>query len=342
MMRFSLLLLLVGLGLLGCSRPATNQSTTQPSTPPRKGVYALGRLEPASTVLKIAAPSGNEGNCIAELLVHEGDDVSQGQLLARMDTFLRRTAVVEEARARLEVAKARLAQIQAGSKQGTIEAAKASVESARHERDTRLREWTRIEQAKRTNSVSDTDVDDARFASDRAEQNLKMAIANLNAVEEIRQVDIDAQQAEIAVTASVLQTAIANRDAAEVRAPVAGRILKIYSRTGEQVSQQRLLEMGQVERMQGVAEVFEGDLLHVKLGQKATVELDSTGLKLAARVCEVGHIVARKVVLTNDPVSDTDARVVEVRLDLDEAHPDEVRRLSNARIRVHIELGSGQ
>ena len=38
--------------------------------------------------------------------------------------------------------------------------------------------------------------------------------------------------------------------------------------------------------------------------------------------------------LTNDPVSDTDARVVEVRVDLDAAHLERVARLSNARVEI--------
>jgi HlyD family secretion protein len=50
--------------------------------------------------------------------------------------------------------------------------------------------------------------------------------------------------------------------------------------------------------------------------------------------------VARKIVLTNDPVSDTDARVVEVRIDLEPESARRVERLSNARVEVFIEPGS--
>jgi HlyD family secretion protein len=43
-------------------------------------------------------------------------------------------------------------------------------------------------------------------------------------------------------------------------------------------------------------------------------------------------------VLTNDPVSDTDARVVEVRIDLKSDQIESVARLSNARVEVTILL----
>jgi hypothetical protein len=36
-------------------------------------------------------------------------------------------------------------------------------------------------------------------------------------------------------------------------------------------------------------------------------------------VVEIGHVVARKRGLTNDPVSDADARIFEVRIDLEQA-----------------------
>lgn len=50
------------------------------------------------------------------------------------------------------------------------------------------------------------------------------------------------------------------------------------------------------------------------------------------------NLVARKVVLTNDPVSDTDARIVEVRIQLDPEHLEYVARLSNSRVEVGIRL----
>jgi hypothetical protein len=43
-------------------------------------------------------------------------------------------------------------------------------------------------------------------------------------------------------------------------------------------------------------------------------------------------------VLTNDPVSDTDARVVEVRIDLNSDQIESVTRLSNARVEITILL----
>ena len=71
---------------------------------------------------------------------------------------------------------------------------------------------------------------------------------------------------------------------------------------------------------------------------KATIRIDSSGHQIDGTVIEIGNLVSRKVVLTNDPVSDTDARVVEVRIDLNLDQIESVARLSNARVEVTILL----
>jgi HlyD family secretion protein len=99
-----------------------------------------------------------------------------------------------------------------------------------------------------------------------------------------------------------------------------------------------VLELGDVREMQAVAEVFEADVSLLREGLSAEVVVDGSGDRLTGRVVEIGHLVARKVVLTNDPVSDTDARVVEVRVSLDAESSARVARLSNARVEVKISL----
>ncbi len=96
--------------------------------------------------------------------------------------------------------------------------------------------------------------------------------------------------------------------------------------------------MGAVDDMQAVAEVFEADIPLIRIGQKAEVVVDSSGENLLGKVVEIGHLVARKIVLTNDPVSDTDARVIEVRIQLTEGDRQRVERLSNSRVEVRIQL----
>ena len=117
-------------------------------------------------------------------------------------------------------------------------------------------------------------------------------------------------------------------------------MLRILTYPGERIDPAGLLELANVGVMQAVAEVYEGDVSLLRTGLRAKVVLDASGEELFGVVAEIGNAVARKIVLTNDPVSDTDARVVEVRIDLEAESARRVERLSNARVEVFIDLGS--
>ncbi|MEG4347719.1 HlyD family efflux transporter periplasmic adaptor subunit [Microcoleus sp. A003_D6] len=93
----------------------------------RKGVTALGRLTPQGEVINLSAPSASEGARIELLQVEEGDRVSQGQIIAVLDTRDRLQAILEQADKEVKVKQAELAKVQAGAKTGQIGAGKAEV-----------------------------------------------------------------------------------------------------------------------------------------------------------------------------------------------------------------------
>ena len=103
------------------------QEVVTPIQPVVKTVTALGRLEPNGEVIKLSAPTANEGNRVEELLVKEGDRVKAGQVIAIMDSRDRLQASLDEAQRQVQVAKSRLAQVKAGAKQGEIAARQATV-----------------------------------------------------------------------------------------------------------------------------------------------------------------------------------------------------------------------
>lgn len=82
----------VVLAALVSGRPQKPPAAVLPAPPPAErspeAVAALGRLEPAGDVRRLAAPISGIGGSprITRLLVEEGDTVRRGQLLARFDT----------------------------------------------------------------------------------------------------------------------------------------------------------------------------------------------------------------------------------------------------------------
>lgn len=309
------------------------------AAPAIRRIHALGRLEPRGTVLSISAPSGNDGATVEKMLVTEGQDVSVGELLAVLDVADRRQAAVSEAEARWNVARAGLDQIRAGAKAGDIGAQAVLVRKMDTELIVARKELERARRLASKQALPEEAFDQKQLAFDRGELECQRARAQLESLREVRAVDVRLQEMEVAVAASSLARAKAEFAASQVRSQVAGRVLKIHSRPGERISDRGILQIGDVTHMQAVAEIFEGDLQSVRVGQPAFIRLTSTGEELVGKVEHIGLLVARKDVLSNDPVSDTDARVLEVRVNLDPADIRKVERMSNARVEVAIDLG---
>lgn len=304
----------------------------------RVAVHSLGRLEPASRILELAPESGNEGATIRELLVREGQDVAEGATLAILDNQTRREASVREARAALAAAQARLAQVKAGAKVGDLAAQQAAVSLAEQQAMVARRELARAKELHDRKALTIEELDTKQWELDRILIEQQRAAGLLASLREIRDTDVEAAAAEVARTEALLAFAETQLSAATLRAPVDGRILRIHNRPGERLSTDGVIELGDVRQMQAVAEVFEADVSLIQEGFKADVVLDGSGDLLQGTVVEIGQMVARKVVLTNDPVSDTDARVVEVRVSLDAESSARVARLSNSRVEVTIHL----
>jgi HlyD family secretion protein len=315
--------------------PARDVSES-PEAPMR--ISSLGRLEPKGRIIQVTAPSGNESARVEHLYVAEGDDVRAGQLLARMDPHKRRLAEVAEAEAKLAAAKGRLDQIKAGARAGDIGARLEEVQLLATQLKVAQRELDRAELLRGRSVISVEEFDAKKWQIDRLTIEHRRAEQLLASVREVRDIDVRVQELEVAAAVAAVERARSNLEASDVFAPSAGRILKIHTRPGEKIGERGLLEMGDVANMQAVAEVFEGDVGDVRVGQQAEVRLAGDAKVYVGVVSTAGHLVARKVVLTNDPVSDTDARVVEVRIDLRPADAAALSQLANARVEVLIEV----
>jgi HlyD family secretion protein len=320
------------------SRPPNLPSSSQASVAGTR-IHTLGRLEPNGRMRIVAAPSGNEGASVRKLLVMEGDDVSPGQLLAVLDNHPRREAALAEAESRVYLAQAKLAQVRAGAKAGDIDAQRTAVSIAKRQVEESRRQYERGNNLLGRNAIAPEELEKLRWSHEKSQLELGKAEHLLASIEEVRETDVRLAEKEVAVAKAVAARAAADVEAAQVRAPSAGRVLALLTREGERISDQGLLKLGDVGSMHAVAEVFEADIRKVRLGGNAEVILESTGERFPAKVVELGHAVARKAILTNDPVSDTDARIVEVRVQLTASDSVALARLSHARVEVSIVVG---
>lgn len=168
------------------------------------------------------------------------------------------------------------------------------------------------------------------------EQQIQENQAMLSAVTEIRPVDLQIAQDEVMTAKANVERTQAELELSYVRAPHAGRILKIHTFPGELVENEGILEIGNIQKMYVKAEVYETDISRVKLGQSVTIKTDKMLGDLEGTVEEIGWKVGRQDVLGTDPVVDTDARVVEVKISLDHLSSTKVNRLTNLKVNVII------
>lgn len=139
---------------------------------------------------------------------------------------------------------------------------------------------------------------------------------------------------KVEVTKAELQRAEADLELARVRAPINGRVLKIHAYPGERVGMDGILELGNTDEMYAVAEVYESDIGRVRTGQRATVTSPALGEQIHGTVERIGAKVGKMDVLDEDPAAKTDARVVEVRIRLDDSK--RVAGLANLKVDVRI------
>lgn len=371
-------LLLFGLGatlMLRHRTEARRQAQEQAALPPPQQVKvaALGRIEPAGQVIRVAA---SDTGRLDRLLVKQGDRVQAGQILGYLDRYGVRRAERDYAASQLAEARAQLAADSALGKAQVTEAqarvtqvdgpqtaAIAAQEGAMQSLQAQLRgatlELTRFQALHQAGALAGQDLDRQQATVDRLRADLASATATRQRLQTSRTTDLQQAQAQQTVAqanarrnqilsrvesaAKNLALATAQLELTVIRAPQAGQVLAIYTRPGEAVSptQAQVIALGNTDQMEVVAEVYESDIPRVKLGQSATITSRNGAFseRLRGTVTEVGLQIAKNNILDDDPAANADARVVEVRLKLDQSPV--VKGLTNLQVDVAIDITSG-
>ncbi len=126
--------------------------------------------------------------------------------------------------------------------------------------------------------------------------------------------------------------------AAEVRSPLDGRLIRIYSWPGMKETDQGLAIIGRTNRMQVWAQVFQTDINRLRIGQTAEVtpETGSFIRPLRARLTSIiGQVSARDIFATSGN-NDVNARVILVKLDLEPREQPQLERLSGLNVIVRF------
>ena len=180
-----------------------------------------------------------------------------------------------------------------------------------------------------------------KAAVERVEAELANARAELKRSEELRDGDFvseshrDQWLLKVQVARAELNGARAEFERALVRSPVDGVVVKVHARAGERVGPKGILEVGRIDEMFAIAEVYETDIGGIRVGQRATVTSPVLSGPITGQVEWINLKVGKLDVLGSDPAARTDARVVEVEVRLDEGHL--VSGLTNLQVEVEFE-----
>jgi HlyD family secretion protein len=359
------------------SRPIQH-SIAVSAAPTVETVSALGRLEPEGEEIQVFAPTSSEGARVGNLRVSHAQQIRKGDVIAVLDTYERRQAALQEAQEQLRVAQARLEQVEAGAKSGEIRAQAQVVDRQQVELQTETLAQTatiarlqaelrnaeledrRYQTLYTEGAVSASLRDGKQLTADTVRQQLNEAQANLSRIQssrqkqvaqaqatldqiaEVRPVDVKVVRSQVAQAQASVMRAQAELNLATVRSPQDGQVLKIHTRPGELVGAQGIISLGQTQRMVAVAEVYELDISRIRAGQSATVTSKNNAFSevLRGKVVEVGLRISKQDVLNTDPAAQFDARVVEVKVLLDESSSRRVSGLTNLSLQVAIAVKS--
>ncbi len=120
----------------------------------------------------------------------------------------------------------------------------------------------------------------------------------------------------------------------ELKTPITGIVLRINTRVGERPGSEGVIEVGANRTMEALIEVYESDVIRIKVGQVVNLTSENGGFKgtLSGQVMLISPQVRQRKVLSTDPTGDADARVVEVRVSLDSRSAALVKQFTGMKV----------
>jgi HlyD family secretion protein len=267
-------------------------------------IGALGRLQPSRGILAVGVPPGNT---LLAVLVKRGDVVQRGMpLLTIQDTAQNRLEI--------DLAELDLKEV-ATATQKAIDIKQIEAAIARMEFDHANSSLQRLLSGG-SETYSAQAKEDREHVVRTTKSKLEVTLQDLGRLEAER-------EAKVAKARMKLDGARQKLQPAAVVAPIDGTVLEVLQGAGD-VGGGAALKIADLRNMDAVIEVFEGDVLKLSPGLKASITSKSLPAPLAGKVVSIGRIV------------NTQSRNSEVLIRLDD--PGIAAKLINLEVNVSIEL----
>ena len=331
-------LLLTSFGLFGCKgKTEGNQGAGQKQRKIPAVAVEVVRTEPISRLLELTGEtvavesvmiSATAEGPISYCPWREGDRIEQaGQKLIEIDRDLYR-AEVNAAEAAVEVARAKLADLKAGTRPEEIAKARESVRQLEEAAAFAQADYDRTAKLVGSGSLPGEAMEKARVEQTGQQAKLTAARRHLEMLQAgSTKTAIAVQEATVKEAAAKLDLARARLAECTILAPFAGTITQVHVRRGDMAAARMpLLEMADLSSLLIRVAVPEGYAAAVHEGMVAHVSLDSLGGKaLVGKVVRVYPELDRRMrtrtveLLPDEPTKLMPAMFARVRLVLESA-----------------------
>jgi len=302
-------------------------------------VVGLARLMPRGDVSIVAPPYGAGDARIAEVLVSIGDRVEKGAVVARLDNQGQLQSAVLLAEANVAVREAALVQTTASVQNSQAEA-RAALEQARSSSTEAAAENERGKALFERGVITQASLDSLAAAEHQAVLAVQKAEATLSRFTG----EIAELQPDVIVAARNLDAAKADLTRAQqdlvrsaVLAPISGVVLDSMANPGERPPSDGIMLIGDIDHMMAEVEVYQDRIANVAEGQPVELAAVAIGQTLQGRVKSIGLTVGRQGLLSDDTAANTDARVIKVMVELDEASTLVAARYTNLEVIARID-----
>jgi multidrug resistance efflux pump len=287
--------------------PSRQTSSAQDGIRPTGPLISRGYTDaPAGTAVIAGDPAS--GAVLAELRVKDGQRVQKDEVVAVLSNYSKADVAVRTTESELQKAKRQREAMVSGYRTAEIAMQEVVVKSAAEELKLKNLEVAR----------SGKPPEMKQLELNISQQSLEREQAKLRVMKETLATDLAQIDIDISITSAKLDQSRISREQAQVRSPIDGVVVQIFTRQGERVSGNGIVKIVDMSQLRVLADVDELHLGRVVPGGKVEVTFRGSPTTYRGKISRISPTVKRMQRIEPDGGSSTDARVVQVEIELDD------------------------
>jgi HlyD family secretion protein len=288
--------------------PARQTSSAAQDGRPQGPLISRGFTDAPNGTVVVSGDLALGGVVLSELKVADGQRVKKDEIIAVLSNYTRSDQTVKTYDAELAKTEAQREAMLTGHRVTEVSVQESVVRST--ELNTKLKALE-VARSGKTPEMRQLELDISQHDLQQQQAKLRQLI---DALETDRKV-IDY---EIAILRAKLQNARDTRELSLVRSPVDGVVINLFTRQGERVSPVGIAKIVDFTQLRVFADVDEVHLGRVVQGARVDVTFRGSPTIYKGKIARVAPTVKRMQRIEPDAATSTDARVVQVEIELDD------------------------